>query len=316
MPDERHVDTDLTSTGDLWDLAVGETYKALTAGTRSSLLTWKHIMQHCNGAHPTPLWHFIRGARDALTECAKSIRLVYKSEVMEAGCGYALDDYLADKAPFFYRDVQAMIEDLNSGLFRTAFQTTVGRLPTAKSFQESHFGEVVAGVFAEEVLGLRRLYSKLRLLTAENANAYKMDLVMYDPRRPIQLVFGEVKCSPKSDADGLPAGHDKACFADVFNSLREYSPADLKFDLAAAKERLAHIPAADAEDVRAALKPYSGATVKYLAFTIIDSSTYCGEEARLLQTRKSKKEFEVDLICVEHYGKIAGSVYSKLKMGA
>ncbi len=209
-----------------------------------------------------------------------------------------------------------MIDDLNAGLFRTAFQTTVSRLPTSESFQESHFGEVVAGVFAEEVLGLRRLYSKLRLLTAENANAYKMDLVMYDPRRPIELVFGEVKCSSKSEADGLPAGHDKSCYSSLFDSLREYSASDLKFDLAAANERLAHIPPADVEEVRAALKPYSGATVRYLAFTIIDSSTYCDEEAKLLQTRKSKKEFEVDLICVEHYGKIAESVYGKLKMGA
>lgn len=234
---------------------------------------------------------------------------------MKDGCGYALDDYLSEKAPFFYRDVQAIIDDLNAGLFRTAFQTTVARLPTAESFQESHFAEVVAGVFAEEVLGLRRLYSKLRLLTAENANAYKMDLVMYDPRLPIKLAFGEVKGSSKSKDDGLPAGHDKSCYASVFDSLREYSATDLKFDLAAARERLAQLPSGDAERVRAALKPYSGAAIRYIAFTIIDSSTYCDEEAKILQTRKSKKEFEVDLICLEHYREIAGNVYGKLKMG-
>jgi hypothetical protein len=259
------------------------------------------------------LIHLIRARREPIAGTTAGIRLVHRSEVIRVGQDFSLERYISDRAPLFYRSLDGVVADLRAGLFMSALQSTLARLPTSQSFRESHFGEIVAGVFAEDVMGLRRLYSKLTLLTAENANAYKMDLVLYDPAAdPINFVFGEVKCSPKCAADGLPAGHDGSCFADVFNSMNKYSESDKQFDLTAARDHLASVPEGDRERLRSALKPYSDSTVRYAAFAVIDTSTYSQDEAQVLRNRANAKPFEVDLICLEAFVPVADAVFSTL----
>jgi hypothetical protein len=159
-------------------------------------------------------------------------RTVTESSVVCEEHGTRLASYVADRAPLFYRKLEQIVADLHAGYFLTAFRDTLAKLPTAQSFKESHFAEILAGLFAEDVHGLYRLYSKLSLLTAENANAYKMDLLFCDPATdPVTFLFAEVKSSCKSAADGLPAGHDKSCFADLFATFKKYDDADLGFDL-------------------------------------------------------------------------------------
>jgi len=260
------------------------------------------------------LLHFIHAQREPVNGQKDGVRLVYRSEILANGSVHALHDYISDRAPLFYRPLEAIVADLKAGYFLTAVKTTLAKLPTAQSFQESHFGEIVAAIFAEEVMGLRRLYSKLSMLTAENANGYKMDLVMYDPSSdPLRFVFGEVKCSPKNAADGLPSKHDQSCFADLFASFNKYSVADHSFDLTAARDNLGNIPEGDRQRVRAALMPYSGTKTSYAGFVIIDASTYAVDEAQILRTRKNKKAFEVDLLCVETFPAVAQSVYTSLQ---
>lgn len=262
------------------------------------------------------LLHFIHAKRELVDGEKEAVRLVYRSELSAHGSQYSLHDYVSDRAPLFYRQLSAIFDDLRAGYFMTAVRTTLARLPTAESFRESHFGEIVAAIFAEEVMGLRRLYSKLSMLTAENANAYKMDLVMYDPSSdPLKFVFGEVKCSPKSEVDGLPAKHDLSCFPDLFSSMNSYTVADHSFDLTAARDNLGNIPEVDREKVRAALKPYSATLTSYAGFVVIDSSTYSADEAQVLRTRKNKKAFEVDIICVQSFPDVAKSVYASLQGG-
>lgn len=263
---------------------------------------------------PSGLLHFIRARREPIEGDKQRVRMVYRSEFVRDGTPYKLDQYISDKVPLFYRSISAIIAELSAGYFITAIKNTLAKLPTSQSFQESHFGEIVAAIFAEEVMGLHRLYSKLTLLTAENANAYKMDLVLYDPStEPVRIVFGEVKSSPKSASDGLPAKHDESCFADIFNSLNQYSDADRRFDLTAANDNIVNIPEEHRERVRAALKPYSAIPIGYAAFAVIDSSTYSNDEVQVLRTRKNKKEFEIDVVCLEVFSFVAGKVYSSLQ---
>jgi Cap4 SAVED domain len=244
------------------------------------------------------------------------IRAVLQSEIVRVSRSQnALDGYMAGKVPYYYRDPADIARSIPETLFTTAIRDTLARLPRAESFRESHFGEILAGVFAEEVLGLRLLYSKLSLLTAENTNAHKMDLVLYDRREePLEFVLAEVKSSPKHASDGLPAGHDNACFASLFRSLREYRDDDESFDLAVAKDRLSRI--LDEEErvrVRHALDPYSGSSVRYAAFCVIDRSTVDDEEAAVLATRESTKTFDVDLLCVAELPAVIESVYAQLE---
>jgi hypothetical protein len=179
-----------------------------------------------------------------------------QSTFAASGDGIVLSEYVADRAPLFYRRLEYVVNDLKAGLFLTAFRDTLAKLPTAESFQESHFGEIVAGLFAEDITPLRRLYSKLSLLTAENANAFKMDLLLCNPKAtPVEFVFGEVKSSSKSPSDGLPAGHDASIYKKLFESFNKYEKGDLEFDLTAARDNVEALPAADTERVKDALLP-------------------------------------------------------------
>lgn len=267
-----------------------------------------------SAASASGLLHLLQLRRENIGGKKAAVRLVYKSEILRNGPHFTLDKYISDRAPLFYRRLSSIIKDMQAGYFLSAINNTLAKLPTSKSFQISHFGEIVAAIFAEEVLGLRRLYSKLTLLSAENANAYKMDLVYYDPSAdPIELVFGEVKCSPKSAKEGLPAKHDDSCFADIFASMNKYSDSDKEFDLTAVRDHLNEIPDPDRQRVREALKPYSEAPVRYAAFAIIDVSTYSETEAQVLRTRKNYKAFDVDIVCLESYAPVAENVYGSLK---
>jgi hypothetical protein len=140
-----------------------------------------------------------------------------------------------------------------------------------------------------------------------------MDLVLYDPAKdPLEIVFGEVKCSPKQATGALPAKHDNSCYADIFNSLNKYEEVDKTFDLAAARDQLPHIEPLDRERVKEALKPYSGGPFRYTAFAVIDTSTYTDAEAQVLRTRRNNKAFEVDIVCLETFALVGDAVFQSL----
>ena len=256
---------------------------------------------------------FLRVTRASLACGPKAVRVVHRSEIIRSGANVTLEKVAADVLPLFYRDFASIAASLEAGFFTSTMQTTLARLPTAPSFQESHMAEALACIFAESVLGLRRIYSKLALLTSENANAYKMDIVLYNPKTdPIELVLTEVKSSTKTALDGLPAGHDKSCFADVFASMNKYKPRDLSFDLVAAADRLSLVPEPDRQRVREALLPYSASPRRYAAIVVIDRGTFHPSEGTVLGTRRNAKTFDVDLLCVEDFGGVVTTVYDKL----
>jgi hypothetical protein len=248
-------------------------------------------------------------------ECGgESCRTVYQSSFVARIDGLVLSDYVADRAPLFYRRLEHIIQDLNAGLFLTAFRDTLAKLPSAESFQESHFSEILSGLFAEEVTGLRRLYSKLSLLTSENANAFKMDLLLCNPKAdPVEFIFGEVKSSCKSPDDGLPARHDTSSFKKLFESFNKYDQSDLEFDLTAARDNVGVLPPEELQRVKDALLPYGARTIKYAGFVVIDSATRDDAETDILATRRSSTEFDVELICIESLKEAVDATYSKLK---
>ena len=257
---------------------------------------------------------FVHAGRVAMQfKGPKVVRAVHRSEVSRRTTTSSLERYMADRVPYFYKEPAAIAESFGKGYFVSAIQEILLKLPTADSFRDSHFGEILAAVYAEEVLGLKRLYSKLALLTAENANAYKMDVLLYRPGcDPAQFVFAEVKSSMKTAADGLPPGHDKVCFKKLFTSLNDYSESDLRFDLAAIGERFPQISQPDRDIIANSLLPHNQQHVEYAAFCVIDHSTHDDRESRLLATRSSNKVFEVDLLCVAELPDVVDGTYSIL----
>lgn len=257
---------------------------------------------------------FIVRNREKFNCSSNAVRTVCISEFIRSKENYKLERYIADKAPLFYRETKNIIQDIEDGFYLTSIIDTLSKLPTSDSFKESHFGEITAGIFAEDVLGLKRLYSKLSLLSAENSNAYKMDLVLYNPRvNPVEFIWGEVKCSHKTRLNGAPpAGHDKTCYASIFNSLNKYESPDLNFDLVAVKDNISSLPEDEQNRIREALKPYTERKIRYIGIAVIDSSTRDDDEISVLATRRNNKELDVDLICIEQFPLVAEATYNIL----
>jgi hypothetical protein len=257
---------------------------------------------------------FIHGGRTRMQFNGKSlVRAVHRSAVVRKSEVSTLEAYMADRLPYFYTDPKDITDLFGEGHFLAAIQTVLAKLPSAKTFQDSHFAEILAAIYAEEVLGLGRIYSKLALLTAENANAYKMDVLLYQPGTdPIEFVLAEVKSSTKTAADGLPARHDVSCFSSLFQSLNSYDARDLDFDLARVRERLGELPPADQETIKRSLLPHRSRSIRYAGFCVIDSSTHDAGESELLATRKNSKTFDVDLLCVAELPDVMRSTYDRL----
>lgn len=257
---------------------------------------------------------FIQQGRLQMTFAGRTVvRAVHRTEIIRVGSEGNLDRYMAERLPYFYREPKQLAQLFGNGYFLTAIQRALETLPTAETFQSSHFGEILAGIYAEEVLSLGRLYSKLALRTAENSNVYKMDVLLYEPASdPVEFVFAEVKSSMKTAAGGLPAGHDKSCFADLFTSFNAYKDKDLKFDLGAIQDRMTDIPPEDRRRIEEALLPYRERRIRYAGFCVIDSSTHNDDEVAILGTRKNDKSFNVDLLCVAELPDVATSAYEIL----
>lgn len=242
------------------------------------------------------------------------MRTVFTAQVVKVFGSESLIEYLSDRTPSFYRNFKKLSEDLKDGFYISSFKQTLARLPNHEHFQSSHFGEISASVFVEEVLGIKKIYSKLSLNTTENQNAYKMDLVCFVPGSdPMEFVFCEVKSSNKHKKDGFPAGHDKSCYADIFNSLKKYNKVDLDFDLTAIKDNLDSITEPDRANIRRSLIPYSPRKINYKGIAVIDLSTIHEEECNVLCKRKSDKEFDVEVVGIEDFKKVAEGVYQKLE---
>ena len=111
----------------------------------------------------------------------------------------------------------------------------------------------------------------------------------------------------------MPPGHDKSCYAEIFNSLRIYNEGDQSFDLTTLKDRLEITDETEKKRVKDSLLPYANRNVGYIGIAVIDHSTYLEEEVPVLATRKSDKTFDVELLCVEQYKDTSSQVYKILE---
>lgn len=261
---------------------------------------------------------FIASSRVEMTFDAKDVkRRVFKSEVDRISGDVNLEGFMSNRIPMYYRAPDKIKAELeNGGFFLQTVANTLGRLPTSEDFRNSHFGELLAAEFATAAMGLRLLYSKLELLTAENSNAFKMDVVMYDPApEPIELVLLEVKSSWAGvKTDGKPAAHDKSIYADLFNSMNKYAKQSLRYDLTAAKDQLPSVPEPDRARLAAQLGLYQGPRIRHAGVCSIDLATHTDDEAALLATRRNQKDFEVDLVCVAEFAQVIDATWAKLDL--
>jgi DNA-directed RNA polymerase subunit K/omega len=262
---------------------------------------------------PSPFLQYIREHRAVVSCPGTAARTVYKSCLGKESNGYQLARYIADRAPLFYRDPERVIETIKQAFVLTAIEDIVRRLPDSTWFQKSHFAEILAAIFAEEVIGWRKIYSKLTLLTSQNSNAYKIDVLMYVPgTNPLEFIFLEVKSSLKTCSNGDLAKHHRGCFRDLMESVKLYSDVDRDFDLDAAEANLSTLPDTDREVVRLALMPYRPRKITYAGFVVIDDSTINDKEVHYLVETPHTKMFNVDLLSVESLPNVVSNTWAPL----
>ena len=256
------------------------------------------------------LTSFLVCARARIHDDENAQRSVHLSRLIRAADDLQLEELMADRAPLFYRSPEKITDILQAGYFRTAFREALLQLPTSLHFRNSHFGEILSAMFAEAAMGWLLVYSKLKLLTAENSNPYKMDLVFFDPNQSLPtFILGEVKSSMKFK---VPANHHKSCFASLFDSIRGYTDNDLQYDLTAARDNISNLPDDHRDRVLTGLMPYQERKILYAGFSVIDTNTMHETETTILATRRSPKTFDVDLLCVDDLSAVSESTYAIL----
>ena len=253
---------------------------------------------------------FLISARARIHEGPHAQRCVQLSRLRRASASHRLENLVADRAPLFYRSPDQITGTLREGYFLTAFAEALRRLPTSTHFHDSHFGEILSAMFATDILGWHLIYSKLKLLTTPNSNPHKMDLLLFALNEELPtLILGEVKSSMKSHA---PANHHRSCYASLFDSLRDYSDADLAYDLTAARDNIDSLPPSQRDAVRMALLPYANPNILYAGFTVVDTHTNRDNETSMLATRSSPKTFDIELVCVDDLSAVSTSTYTLL----
>jgi len=148
--------------------------------------------------------------------------------------------YIAGQIPFFYRSPDKIADEFRQR--SNALDLVVDlatKAPTNPKFQQSHCGEIIAALYLEDILGFRRLYSKLTLTTSENTNVHKMDGFFVDTgQSPYLYIAVEAKSSILPTERSGFSGHRYGILNQMIKSLGKYSVIDKRFDLTVIRDNL------------------------------------------------------------------------------
>lgn len=148
--------------------------------------------------------------------------------------------YLAGQIPYFYRPPDKIADDFKSRAnCLEAVIDLATKAPTTPKFQQSHCGEILAALYVEDVLGFRRLYSKLTLTTSENTNVHKMDgFFVNTGEQPYTYVAVEAKTSILPTGKTKFSGHRYGILKQMVESLGNYDSVDERFDFTMIRDNL------------------------------------------------------------------------------
>lgn len=148
--------------------------------------------------------------------------------------------YLAGQIPYFYRPPDKIADEFRER--SNALDLVVDlatKAPTSRKFQQSHCGEILAALYIEDILGFRRLYSKLTLTTSENTNVHKMDGFFVDIRQsPYIYIAVEAKSSIMPTGTSNFSGHRYGILKQMIESVENHSSINKRFDLTLIRDNL------------------------------------------------------------------------------
>lgn len=243
-----------------------------------------------------------------------AIRDGYRAVLNDNYKNYSLGKYLTGQITKHYRTLDGIASDFSSGdSHLEALLGMIAPIPTVASFQNSHCGEIAAAQFVEEMLGYRRLYSKLTMTTSENTNAHKMDgLFVKTSCVPYEYLFVEAKSSILPTESTKTKTHRSGILTQMLKSLHEYDDEDPRFEFARIRDNLeSSFKDDEAKIIKSDLTPPGPDNLKFIGVSVTNACTVNTEDDDFILSRKCNIDFNYYALVVTDLAGLAKDAYGR-----
>ncbi|MDR6392610.1 Hachiman antiphage defense system protein HamA [Paraburkholderia phenoliruptrix] len=243
-----------------------------------------------------------------------AIRDGYRTVLADDFKDYSLGRYLTGQITQHYRTLDGIASDFKSGNSHLeALLGMIAPIPTVASFQNSHCGEIAAAQFVEDVLGYRRLYSKLTLITSENTNAHKMDgLFVKTDCAPYEYLFVEAKSSILPTEATKSKTHRSGILTQMVNSLHKYHDEDPRFEFSRIRDNLqSSFDGNEAEVINADLTPPGPDNLKFIGVSVTNASTVNAGDDDFILSKHCNTNFNYYALVVTDLAELAKDAYGR-----
>ena len=263
---------------------------------------------------PLDLRLYVDGTADiaSSTLTIQKVRAGRRSFLKAEHDGRKLSRYLGGKLPYHYRSPDKIGEDF--GAEHDALEmiwSLFAQAPTTPKFQNSHCGEILSSVYLEEVLGYKKLYSKLTLTSAENTNVHKMDgfFVKVDGDE-FEYLLVEAKSSILPTDKTKFSGHRHGILKQMLESIDGYSKDDERFDFAKIRDNLSiSFSEKEARQIKRDLVPPGPLKCSFLGVAVINSSTVHHADDDFILSSVITYPFDFAAIVIDDLATLASESY-------
>lgn len=240
-----------------------------------------------------------------------SLRTADRSILKESYGDHTLSRYIGGKIPYFYREPEKIGEDFGAGhdaieMLLSLFAT----IPTTPKFQNSHCGEIISSLYLEEVLGYRKLYSKLTLTTAENTNVHKMDAFFVKIDKENEYLLVEAKSSIIPTETTKFSGHRHGILKQMLGSIGEYTKGDERFDFTRIRDNLGKdFSEEEAKKIKKDLIPPGPIKCSFLGVATVNASTIDAKDDDYILSQSCENSFNFAAVVVNDLATLAKDAY-------
>jgi len=245
-----------------------------------------------------------------------AVRGGHRTILSDSHDGYTLGKYLGGHFPKYYRTLDNIAADFSSGdSSLEALLAMITCMPTIASFQNSHCSEITAAQFVEEILGYKRLYSKLTMTTSENTNAHKMDgLFVKTDCTPYEYLFVEAKGSILPTDVTPTKSHRSGILKQMLTSLHTYDDEDPRFEFARIRDNLeSSFDGNEKKTIRSDLTPPGPDNLKFIGVSVTNVSTVNTKDDDYILSQHCDKTFDYYALVVTDLAELANDAYGRWK---
>lgn len=252
------------------------------------------------------------------SETLAAVRNGQRTRLAESIATGTLPHHIAGQLPYFYRTPanleREFAEELGNrrNALDILYDLTI-KMPTTPKFQQSHFGEILAALFLEQIMGLRRLMCKLTLTSSENTNVHKMDGFFVDlSTSPYTFVAVEAKSSILPTELTSVRAHKHGILKHMIESLNTYGSVDERFDFTVIRDNLEHFSPEESRRIKAQLFPPGPENMLRLGMAVINECTVRVDDDDYILTEPCDLDFNFRAITVTNLAALAQTSYSKI----